>query len=646
MSKRAHCTTLVLIACSFVLSWLLFMPGILYSWDLRGNDLLFKLRYRLFGTGRVSPCIAHLNIDNVSIKALGTSEESAGRYKKIIDVLSAASASAVVFDMVILKSEEGKEHFASLVESVAKAGCVYFPVVLQDADYAVADAGKPAGTFPGNQLWKMKIKEAERLGPNCISFITAPELADKAKGIGYINCPPDEDGIFRRYPLIMRYGSGFVPSMAFRAVCDYLSVKDTDIDIVFGRHVILHDAVFPDGRKKDLRIPIDDKGRMILNFCGPWEAPKEKSFAMYRLKQLYEVDKDPAMMEQLINAIEERIVIVADISEGKDTGPVPVDRSYRLPGLHSTVINSILTESFVKATPAAGMMLIDVFLIALMYMTALRFRARWYTTVTVLIFAAFLLSAAALFFYRGILMDSVRSGTGIIIAFVSVGIYKYLCEEEEKTMLRAKFESYFSPSILNKIIKTPHMLDVRQKKVITILFSDIAGFTSWSSLKQPEEIHSTLNEYFQEMATIVFKYDGTIDKYIGDGLMAFFGDPVEHPDHALRAVQAAVEMQKKTRELKKKWEQEGRMAIKIRIGIDTGEAVVGNMGSEKRVNYTAIGAHVNMAQRLESNAPVEGILISGSVYDSVKDKVSVKPVGKIRAKGFENEIEVYEVAVV
>jgi adenylate cyclase len=244
-----------------------------------------------------------------------------------------------------------------------------------------------------------------------------------------------------------------------------------------------------------------------------------------------------------------------------------------------------------------------------------------------------------------LLVNGVRTSFGIVLSLIALTVQKYVQEETERAFLRHRFESYFAPELLDKILASGALLDTCEKKNITIIFSDIAGFTRWSATRSPEEIHRMLNEYFKAMTAIVFKHEGTVDKYIGDGLMVFFGDPVEHSDHALRAVRAAIEMQQKARELRAKWSAEGRMDLKIRIGINTGDAVVGNMGSEKRVDYTAIGANVNLAQRLESNAPQEGILISRSVYDQVRNSVQTKPAGMIKAKGFDNEIETFEVII-
>jgi adenylate cyclase len=161
----------------------------------------------------------------------------------------------------------------------------------------------------------------------------------------------------------------------------------------------------------------------------------------------------------------------------------------------------------------------------------------------------------------------------------------------------------------------------------------------------PDHVQRLLNEYFEAMTDIVFWHEGTVDKFIGDGLMVFFGDPEPQEDHALRAVRAAIDMQTRVRDLKARWQQRGDMPIEIRIGINTGTVVVGNMGSTRRLDYTVLGSDVNLAQRMEASAPVGGILVSQSTYELVRDEVDTRSLGGIQVKGPEEPVKVYEVLV-
>jgi adenylate cyclase len=185
-----------------------------------------------------------------------------------------------------------------------------------------------------------------------------------------------------------------------------------------------------------------------------------------------------------------------------------------------------------------------------------------------------------------------------------------------------------------------------QKKELTILFSDIVGFTRHTATMEAGHVRHLLNEYFERMIEIVFRHEGTLDKFIGDGLMVFFGDPERQDDHAERGVRAAIEMQRAARELAQAWAERGDMPLSIRVGVNTGEVIVGNMGSSKRLSYTALGEPVNLAQRLESSAPAGGILISARTHGHLGGRVATEAREPIRVKGFEDPIEVYEVPVV
>ena len=176
------------------------------------------------------------------------------------------------------------------------------------------------------------------------------------------------------------------------------------------------------------------------------------------------------------------------------------------------------------------------------------------------------------------------------------------------------------------------------------MFSDVRKFSTLSDRVEPEVIHRLLNLYFSRMTQIAFKYDGFVDKFIGDGLLCFFGDPIAHPDHALRAVRVAIDMQQAVRELGPEIEKQlGLAPIVIRIGINTGQVIVGNMGSAERMEYTVLGSEVNLAQRLEASATPGQIMISSKTYERVKQEIEARDMGEITVKGFERPVKVYEV---
>lgn len=215
----------------------------------------------------------------------------------------------------------------------------------------------------------------------------------------------------------------------------------------------------------------------------------------------------------------------------------------------------------------------------------------------------------------------------------------------EKEVIKGAFSKYVTKSVVDRILQHQDGLKLGgEKKVITIFFSDIRGFTPMSEVLSAEEVVHLLNEYFTAMTTIIFKYEGTLDKFMGDAIMAVFGAPIDMPDHAERAVLAAIEMSVKMAELQAKWKMEGKREVNIGIGINTGEAVVGNIGSNERMEYTAIGDNVNLTQRLESVAEKGQILISASTYEKVKNKVNATMLDPIKVKGKTEKVIAYSVS--
>jgi adenylate cyclase len=214
----------------------------------------------------------------------------------------------------------------------------------------------------------------------------------------------------------------------------------------------------------------------------------------------------------------------------------------------------------------------------------------------------------------------------------------------EKEVIKGAFSKYVTKSVVDRILQHQDGLKLGgEKKVITVFFSDIRGFTPMSEVLSAEEVVHLLNEYFTAMTTIIFKYEGTLDKFMGDAIMAVYGAPIDMADHAERAVMSAIEMSIKMKELQAKWKMEGKREVNIGIGINTGEAVVGNIGSNERMEYTAIGDNVNLTQRLESVAEKGQILISAATYERVKHKVNATMLDPIKVKGKTEKVIAYSV---
>ena len=214
----------------------------------------------------------------------------------------------------------------------------------------------------------------------------------------------------------------------------------------------------------------------------------------------------------------------------------------------------------------------------------------------------------------------------------------------EKEMIKRAFTRYVAREVVEEILKDPENLVLSgERRQVTVLFCDVRGFTPMSERLAPEEVVLLLNDFYTLMIETTFKYDGTLDKFLGDAVMAVFGAPMAHPDHSARAIRTALAMQEGITGLNERRVRAGKEAISVGIGVSAGEAVAGTVGTEDRMEYTVIGDSVNLAARLESNAKPGQILISHRTYERVRDLVDARPLGRIRVKGKEEEVEVYEV---
>jgi len=316
-------------------------------------------------------------------------------------------------------------------------------------------------------------------------------------------------------------------------------------------------------------------------------------------------------------------------------GASPIDRNYPLPGVHMNVIDSILRGDFLRELGLLAMLPFELALLAVLALLARRGTALFVlgsATLAVLFWAV----AVLLFARAGWILHIVRPLTILGLATVLLLMLRALAEARRRAALAATFGAYFPPALVSRLIGHPERVTLGgRRKTLTVLFSDLAGFTRRSAAMSPDEVQQMLNVYFEALVDIVFEHGGTLDKFIGDGLMVFFGDPAEQPDHALRAVRAALAIQQRLGEM------EGDFTT--RVGINTGDVVVGNMGSPKRLSYTVLGSAVNLAARLESGAPPGGILISQATYDEIKEHISATAVEPIAAKGFAEPVPAYVV---
>jgi adenylate cyclase len=313
--------------------------------------------------------------------------------------------------------------------------------------------------------------------------------------------------------------------------------------------------------------------------------------------------------------------------------------------IQANMVSNFLKDEFITRLHSAFALLLFLLLGILSSLLQIRWRPALHAFLSLLFVSLYLACSYALFRSYKIWIPSLIVVLPFSLSYIVHGTVMYIETENKRREIRKAFSHYLSPSILESVLSNPHKLKLGGEKVeATILFSDIAGFTSLSENLPPDDVAQFLNRYFDEMTKIVFHYKGTVDKFIGDGLMAFWGAPVPDPEHALNACSAAVKMQQRLVSLRQEMKTQDMPEISIRIGINTGMVIAGNMGSSELFNYTLIGDSVNLASRLESANKETGtsILISKAVYEKVAASVRVRPLGIIRVKGKSEEIQVYE----
>jgi adenylate cyclase len=268
-----------------------------------------------------------------------------------------------------------------------------------------------------------------------------------------------------------------------------------------------------------------------------------------------------------------------------------------------------------------------------------------YTLLALLAGLAYFAVACALFRAQNLWVPMIAPLAAGTLSFTSSTLTRYATEGREKRKYRKTLLKYLSPQLVETIMQDFSWESLRaEKRDLTVLFSDIRGFTSISEKLAPEAVVKTLNEHLNMMVSVIFKHGGTLDKFVGDCVMAFWGAPLPQPNHAELAARAALEMIEGLEKLNQKWQSEGRPTLKIGVGINSGEMLFGNIGSEQRMDFTVIGDNVNLGSRLEGATKDlhASIVISDATYQRVRDVAEVHPLGEISVKGKEQRILVYE----
>jgi adenylate cyclase len=312
---------------------------------------------------------------------------------------------------------------------------------------------------------------------------------------------------------------------------------------------------------------------------------------------------------------------------------------------HAHALSTIMRGDFIKNTEPLFDFVILIALVACATLSVIYLKPFHATLLIFALVAALRLGGYYLFLHRGEIMDVTMPLLGIALSYVGGLVYTIATERREKVRIRKIFQHYMSPTIVNDMIDSGRLPEFGgERRELTVLFSDIRKFSNFSEKHEPEFVVKRLSEYLSDMVNIIFKNDGTLDKFVGDEIMALFGAPFYYENHAEKACIAAVDMIDRLRFMQKEWASENSEYFDVGIGINSGNALVGNLGSKQIFDYTVIGNEVNLGARLESANKIyqTSILLSEKTFDKVKDKVVAREIDYVRVVGIQTPVRIYD----
>ncbi len=605
---------------------------LLYSYEARTYD--WRMEKKIADAPPVIDDIIIINIDARSIDKLGKFSQWPRQYHtEVVRFLNEAGALAVGLDILYDRDTWRPQQDVEFVQAVKEAGNVFNAIYFADADslnwrYEMSE--EPA-KFDAERFYYTLPRRKMRMFRSEERFESQfHELLNAGLGCGHVNFEPDVDGVVRSNHLLTRFNNHLYPSLGFEMFMKIIGVDS--MVLTENPHLELF-------RQKQLltSIPIDANGDMLINYAGPFKTFRYISF--YDVLKAKERNLPPAYFEG-------KIVFLGTSLPGLfDLRSVPFVQAFPGVEIHANVLNTLLQQNFITRMNDANTFLVMAG-IGVVLGIIFNFSGAILSVIISLLFAfGHIIASLVLFLNQNLWIETVTPVLTIFFTLTLVYIYRYMTEEKNKRFIRSTFSHFVTKSVVDELLANPEKIKLGgEKKTCTVLFGDVAGFTSIAEQLPPEDLVNLLNEYLTEMTDIVFKYDGMLDKYEGDAIMAVFGAPVERGNHAHNACLTALRMQERLNELRKTWQKQNKPELSTRIGINTGPMVVGNMGSEIRFDYTVMGDTVNLGARLEpANKEYHTkILIGEATYQMAKDDIIVRPLDLLRVKGKNEPVKVYE----
>lgn len=450
-----------------------------------------------------------------------------------------------------------------------------------------------------------------------------PEIERAAAGIAHINLIPEEDGVNRRNLLLIGHDGRAVPSLGLAAAMHTLGepqFTSASFRVELG------------GRS----IPVGPDGELWINYTG---APG--NYPRYSFVDVLQGRVDPALLRG-------KTVFLGATALGiYDMRVTPFHANTPGVEVHAAVADDILSQRYIRRTGLQS--LFDLAMIVALggVAFALTARLRLHRAIpAVLALGAAYLGLSYWLFLQGQWVSMVYPPLAALLALLLGGGWRYMVLERSAREMRAMFSSYLSNKLVSQLEKNPGAARIGgDNREVTVMFTDIKGFTAFSERHKPQVVVARLNEYLAAMVQLIYAHDGTVDKFMGDGIMAYWGAPLSQPDHARRAVACALAMKQLMAELGERWRAQGLEPFVIRGGIQSGDVVAGNIGSRgQKMEYTVIGDTVNQASRLEGMAKYYGVdfVVGDETYLKTCDSFRYRRLDRVRVAGKDIPVAIHE----
>ncbi len=613
-------------------------------WNDQLLDLFYQQAVRYGFSPPQSSQVVELAIDDDTYTYFGKHILDRADLSHLNDVLMSYRPEATAYDLIFARPSqtETDQRFAA---SIRDPGPVYLPIGVD-----LNPSERPFIWQEGRAYERLRtefLDTPHEYGPGQPNYtsralLQTDLLSDAAFHTGHIGIAPDSDGVYRHLPLLVKLNSQYLPTLALSMFLNHVQVPLREVHVHWGRHLRIP-ATAESDLERDVVIPIDHRGRVFIPYPDIWQRAFEKMTA----RALLQHHQNPDLQGNIADFFEGKFVFIGDVSTGAaDVGQTPLETRAPLISIHSALLSALLDHTFYTRWPfwlTVGL----IGLLTIGFAPTLVFKspiplclAMILYTIGLILFTGFAFSNFSLFPIFTIFIS-------LLFVFLGVLADIFLTAYRDQAFIRDAFTKYVPKSVVNELMLHPERLKLGgEERVISILFSDIEGFTSITERIPPTKLIKLLNEYLAAMTAIILEQGGIVDKFEGDGIMAEFGMPLEHPDHPIAAVRTGLAMQRRLSELGQHWADQGLPALKCRVGINTGAVIVGNMGSDQVFDYTAMGDPVNLASRLESVNKHYGtyLLISEHTYAKLPDDLfHTRLADTVRVQGQSQAVKIYEV---